>query len=194
MEEPNKEASSENLIKSLEEIYFDLRKNNPDRDEHWFLANTWLKRYGSGEEAKQKGTEWARFTAYKDTHEFAILEPPASIRGFALLMVNRELGDQQASYYESEFFQILEPVIASKKNHEFFDKYIERNPLTWQEIQVEDKSSYSLYWFFRSLELKQEYGEEPEGGWDELGIDIISFIDDIEEGEEYMGEEDEYGE
>jgi len=192
MEEINKEASSEDLIKLLEEIYFDLRKNNPDRDEHWFLANTWLKRYGSGEEAKQKGAEWARFAAYKDTHEFAILEPPTSIRGFALLMINRELGEQQARYYEKEFFQILEPVILSKKDHEFLNKYIERNPLTWQEIQVEDKSNYSLYWFFRSLELKQEYGEEIEGEWDEFGIDIID-VDDIEEGEEYMGEEEEYG-
>ncbi|UCH42961.1 MAG: hypothetical protein JSW16_09190 [Dehalococcoidales bacterium] len=192
MEELNKEASGEDLIKTLEESYFDLRKNNPGRDEHWFLANTWLKRYGSGEEVKQRGAEWTRFTAYKDTHEFAILEPPASIRGFALLMINRELGEQQASSYEKEFFQILEPVILSKKNQEFLDKYKKKNPLTWEEIQVEDESNYSLHWFFRSLELKQEYGEEIEGGWDEFGIDIIDVIDDMEEEGEYIVEE-EYG-
>jgi ABC-type nitrate/sulfonate/bicarbonate transport system substrate-binding protein len=82
--------AAENLIKAVQEAYFDLRKQSPDRDEHWYLANVWLKRYGSGAEAKEKGEEWAQFTAYKETHEFAILDSPQSIRGLALLLVARE--------------------------------------------------------------------------------------------------------
>ena len=129
MEDLDKKAPAENLIKSLEQTYSDLRKKHPDQDEHWYLANTWLTRYGSGEEAKQKGAEWATFTAYKDTCEFSILEPPESVRGLALFLVFKELGEPQAKYYESEFFQILEPVLKSKKSNVFFDEYKQKNPL-----------------------------------------------------------------
>jgi len=155
-------APAENLIKSLEQTYFDLRRKNPDRDEHWFLANTWVKRYGSTKQAKQKGAEWARFVAYKDTHQFSILEPPESIRGLALFLVYKELGEQQAIHYTSEFSQIMEPIIKSQESHVFLDKYKERNARTWRENQVQDNSPYSLYWFFKGLEFQQEHPEEAE--------------------------------
>jgi len=161
-EEVDKKTPAENLIKSLEQAYFDLRKKNPTRDEHWFLANTWSKRYGPTEQAKQKGAEWAKFVAYKDTHAFSILEPPKSIRGLALFLVYKELGEQQALYYNSEFSQIMEPITKSKESHVFLDKYKERNPRTWKENQAEDGSTYSLYWFLKGLELEQEHPEEAE--------------------------------
>ncbi len=184
MGELDKKAPAENLIKSVEQTYFDLRKRYPDQDEHWFLANAWLERYGSGEEAKQKGAEWARFTAYKDTCEFSILEPPESIRGLELFLVFRELGEQQAKYYENEFFQMMEPVLKSKKSNVFFDEYKQKNPLTWKENQAVDNSSYSLYWFFRGLELEQEQEERVEDVWGER--DIIDIITESEE--EELGE------
>ncbi len=182
MEDLDKKAPAESLIKSLEQAYFDLRKKHPDQDEHWYLANTWLTRYGSGEEAKQKGTEWARFTAYKDTHQFSISEPPKSIRGLALSLVYKELGEQQAKHYEIEFFQLMEPIIISKRGYVFFDEYKQRNPLTWKETQVKDESPYSLYWFFKGLELGQEGEGRPEDEWDD--IDIIDEIEKEEEEEQ----------
>lgn len=184
MEELDKEGHAENLVKSLEQIYFDLRENHPDQDEHWFLANTWLKRYGSTGEAKQKGAAWAKFVAYRDTHQFSILEPPESIRGLALSLVYKELGEEQASRYESEFFQIMEPIVKSKADGVFFDKYKQRNPLTWEEFQAEDKSNYSLYWFFRGLELEPERDEEIEEAWDEVGVDIIDKLEEEEKDED----------
>lgn len=191
MAELDKKAKAEALIKSLEETYFDLRKSNPERDEHWFLANTWLKRYGSTDEAKQKGAEWARFTAYRDTHQFAILEPPKSIRGLALLLVYKDFGEQQAKHYESELFQIMEPIIQSKKSRVFLDQYQQRNPLTWKEIQLDEEANYSLYWFFRGLEFEQEQDEMSEDEWG--NIDIIDKIleeEEKEEAEEEVEEEE----
>ena len=185
MEDLNKNAPAEKLIKSLEQTYFGLRKKHPDQDEHWFLANTWLERYGSGEEAKQKGAGWARFTAYKDTCEFSVLEPPKSIRALALFLVFREQGEQPAKYYESEFFQLIEPIVRSKASRVFLEEYQQRNPSTWKEVQVEDNSSYSLYWFFRGLELEQERDEKVEGEWGEGDI-----IDRLEEEERDIEEED----
>lgn len=178
MEEKDERMLAENLIKSLEKTYFDLRKKHPDKDEHWFLANTWLKKYGSGEEAKEKGAEWAKFTAYKETHQFSILEPPESIRGLALILVYTKLGEQQAKHYESEFSRIMDQTMKSRINHVFLDEYKKRNPLTWKEVQVVDNSSYSLYWFFKQLEFEQGRDEDI---LDER--DILDKILDEEKGE-----------
>ena len=161
-EEVEKKAPAENLIKSLEQTYFDLRKNHPDWDEHSFLANTWLKRYGSTEQAKQKGTELMTFISYKDTYQFAILDSPKSIRGLALFLVYKELGEELAIFYVSEFDLIMESIIKSKEQRTFLDKYKEKNPRTWKENQVENESPYSLYWFLKVLEFEQEHPEEAE--------------------------------
>ena len=77
-------------------------------------------------------------------------------------MVYKELGEQQVIYYQSEFAQIMEPIMKSIESHTFLDKYKERNPRTWEENQVEDNSPYSLYWFFKGLEFQQEHPEEAE--------------------------------
>jgi len=185
MNEPNNESSAENLIKSVEQKYLDLRREHPDQDEHWLLANTWLERYGSSEEAKEKGDEWARFTAYKDTCEFSVLEPPQSIRALALFLVFKEMGGEPARQYESEFFKLVEPVMRSKEKRAFIDEYKQKNPLAWKEVQVVDDSSYSLYWFFRGLELEQEHGEQVEDEWG--GDDIIDSL--IKQEEEESGED-----
>jgi hypothetical protein len=161
-EEVEKKAPAENLITSLESIYFDLKEKNPDRDEHWFLANTWLERYGSSKQSKQKGAEWTKFVAYKDTLQFSILEPPKSIRGLALFLVYMELGEEQALCYADEFSQLMEPVMESSGTSLFLDKYKQRNPRTWKENQVKDDSSQwsrMLYWLFRGLEPSKEAEE-----------------------------------
>jgi len=96
-EEVDKRAPAESLIRSLEKTYSSLRKRHPDQDEHWLLANTWLEKYGSTEESKQKGPDLTRFIAYKDTITFSVLEPPNSIRGLALFLVYKELGEELCS-------------------------------------------------------------------------------------------------
>jgi len=183
MEKPENKMPAEELIKLLEQTYSVLRQKHPDRDEHWLLANTWLEKYGSGEEAKEKGAEWARFTAYKETFEYAILEPPESIRALALILVFREKGEEEARQYESEFFRLMEPVVKSKENGVFTDEYRERNPLTWKELQVVDDSPYSLYWFFRGLELDQEHEYLEDEDYE---FDIIDLLSESEE-EEMLG-------
>lgn len=187
MEELGKDALAENLIKSVEETYADLRSRHPGKDEHWFLANTWLERYGSGHEAKEKGVEWARFSAYKETYDLAILEPPQSVRALALLIVCKELGEPQAKRYEAEFFKLMEPIIQSKNGRVFFDQYREKNPLTWEEIQTEGGDwTYSLFWFFRGLELEQAHDEVGD-----LESGEFDFLDQLEKQEEQDAEKNE---
>ncbi len=161
-EETDRKEPAQSLIQSLERTYYELAKNHPDRDEHWVLANTWLGRYGSTRQAKDKGPEWAKFVAYKDSHQFSILKPPRSIRGLALFLVYKELGEEPALDYAIEFSRIMEPIMRSRECHVFLDKYKERNPRTWQENQVEQESPYSLYWFLKGVEFGQEHPEESE--------------------------------
>jgi hypothetical protein len=185
MAELDEKTPAENLIKAVEETYSALCRQYPDKDEHWYLANTWLKRHGSGVEAKEKGEEWAQFTAYKETHEFAILDSPQSIRGLALLLVARELGETAAKPYESEFFKTIEPVVKAKQDRTFLKTYQEKNPLTWAETQQRDDSNYSLYWFFRGIELEQEQEGGPFDEWGE-----VDFLDQLEKQEQAAAEEE----
>ena len=150
----------ETLIATLETTYSQLRESNPDRDEHWLLANTWLTRYASSEQTKRKGIAWTKFVAYKDTLQFSVLETPKSIRGLALFLVYKELGEEQAISYGIEFSQLMEAVMKSRENHTFLDEYKKRNPRTWGENQAEDHSSYSLYSLFSGLLFEQEHPEE----------------------------------
>lgn len=144
------------LIALLETTYHQLQESNPDRDEHWLLANTWLTRYSSSKQAKQKGTSWAKFVAYKDTLQYSVLETPNSIRGLALFLIYKELGEEQVIPYATEFSQLVGAVMESRENHTFLDEYKKRNPRTWMESQVEDHSSYSLYSLFSGLLFEQE--------------------------------------
>jgi len=41
----------------------------------------------------------------------------------------------------------------------FLDKYKEKNPRTWEENQIEDNTSFSLYWFFKGLEFERDNPE-----------------------------------
>ena len=56
-----------------------------------------------------------KFIAYKDTLNFSILGPPQSIRGLALYLVYKELGEEYAFLYDSEFSQIyMEHIIKNQ--------------------------------------------------------------------------------
>jgi hypothetical protein len=52
--ENEKIEPAEQLSQSVENAYYELRLYNPGKDEHWFLANTWLSRYSKTKEAKKR--------------------------------------------------------------------------------------------------------------------------------------------
>jgi hypothetical protein len=153
------------IIESVEKTYSGLRRDHPDRDEHWLLANTWLERYGATREAKHKGPEVTRFIAYKETHQFSILEPPESIRALALFLVYKELG-AAAEPYGAEFARIMEPVLQVRADCCFFERYKQRNPRTVSECQAQPPGPFSLSSFLEGLERfdrDPEFRQEVEG-------------------------------
>lgn len=153
----------EELIQLLENNYSQLRHQNPDRDEHWLLANTWIARYGSSKQAKKEGLAWTNFVAYKDTLQFSILETPKSIRALALFLVYRELGENAVAPYAMEYAQLYDKIETCRSKHTYLEEYKKRNPRTWSENQVEDNSlPLSLYWLFRGIEFQDEHPEKAE--------------------------------
>lgn len=157
-----RKPSAQKLIRAVEEVYYDLRRSYSERDEHWLLANTWLRRYGSTKEVKRKGEAWARYAAYRDSLQFSILEMPKSVRAMALFMVARELGARESLYYASGFAALTEPIVSSKESGEFLDRYRERNPRTWRENQDEADTPYCLSRLWRDLERKEDRSEQAE--------------------------------
>jgi hypothetical protein len=156
------ELHPEELIQLLENIYTRLREQNPDQDEHWVLANTWVARYGSSKQAKKEGPAWIKFVAYKDTLQFSILEPPKSVRALALFLVYKELGEDSVAPYATEYASLYETIEAYRNKHIFLDEYKKRNPQTWSENLVRDDSPLSLYWLFRGMEFRDENPEKAE--------------------------------
>ena len=157
-------SKTEQVIKSIEGHYLKLKETNPGMDEHWFLANSWLQRYKSTQEAKKKGPGLMNFIAYKDTHQFSILDPPKSIRALALFIVYKELS-KEAEKYSLEFSEIMEPVIESQQNNTFLLIYKKKNPKTWKKAQKKEDPDFegaplNLYWFIRGLESQHEDPEE----------------------------------
>lgn len=148
--------NSQTLIKSIEDIYFDLKSKNPDKDDHWLLANVFLKRYGNRGEAKQKGPELMRYIAYKDTFQFSVLGSPKSIRAFVLFVIYKELGDKEAE--AKEFSELMNSVQRMQEEHRLIDEYRKRNPFTWNEIQAEKDSGsrYNLYGFLKAADELQD--------------------------------------
>jgi len=76
-------------------------------------------------------------------------------------------------------------VVKAKQDRAFLKAYQQKNPLTWMEIQQRDDSTYSLYWFFRGLELEQEQEGEPLDEWGE-----VDFLDQLEKQEQASAEEE----
>jgi hypothetical protein len=76
-------------------------------------------------------------------------------------------------------------VVKAKQDRTFLKTYREKNPLTWAETQQRDDSNYSLYWFFRGIELEQEQEGEPFDEWGE-----VDFLDQLEKQEQAAAEEE----
>ena len=157
-------SEAEEVIKSIEDHYLKLKETKPGMDEHSCLASIWLQRYKSTQEAKKKGLGAMNFIAYKDTHQFSILDSPKSVRALALFIVFKEL-PKEAEKYASEFSRIMEPVVESQQNNTFLLIYKKKNLKTWRKARKKNDPDFegaptNLYWFMRGLEYQHEHPEE----------------------------------
>ena len=151
------------MIRFLEWTYKDLKSKNPDKDEHWFLINTFLARYGNWEASRRKGPALMKFIAFKDTFQYSILDTPKSIRGLVLYLVYKELGEKEAQDDVVEYSQIMELSQDLQKEEGLINIYKRKNPFTWNEVSSEkDEYRLSRYGFLESADHLSKNPEELE--------------------------------
>ena len=134
-------SECEKIIQSVEKIYWQLKKDFPNMDEHWYLANTWLKRYGPTEAAKEKGKGLMNFLSYQDTSSFSILDSPKSIRALALFLLYKE-GFKEAKKYVYEFKKITQESRKYEENNTSFPIYKQKNPKTYAKAQIKNDPDF----------------------------------------------------
>lgn len=161
--------SKESLMDSFVQIYNDLKSKNPDKDEHWLLAHTWLTRYGDWEASKQKGPRLTRFIAYKETFQYSLLDSPKSINGLVLYLVYKELGEKEAESRAEEFGLLVNEIEDVLANGNLLDIYKVKNPFTWKEAEQEgDESMHGLLGFLKAADHLNKNPDEQERAVKEL--------------------------
>ncbi|MCK4524922.1 MAG: hypothetical protein KAU07_00595 [Candidatus Andersenbacteria bacterium] len=154
----------EQIIESVEKDYWQLKKDFPDMDEHWYLANTWIKRYEDTEAGKEKGRGSMNFISYQDTFSFSVLDSPKSIRAFAFFLLYKE-GFKKAEKYVYEFEDITQELGQYQKNNTLFPVYKQKNPKTYEKAQIENDPDFegapmNLYGYIKGLEYNYKNLEE----------------------------------
>lgn len=122
---------TEKILSVSKQIYDKVRMERPDEDEHFYLATTWLRRFFSDKRAYRHGNKLSDKElgnmSWTETMQFAILDPPGSIRALSLYMVYKECPREYLKYIK-EFNKLMEPVAETKKNGTFMDVYKQKNP------------------------------------------------------------------
>jgi hypothetical protein len=148
------EIQIQQTIENFENTYRALKATNPNKDEHWYLANAFLEFYKDNPELKEKGPTVMRFIAFKESHLFSILDPPKSARAFAIFLVGKF--NERLGKYVDEFQRLTAPVLKSQQEGAFFKFYKQKNPKTFMEAQnkegTESSGPFSLYYLIQGIE------------------------------------------
>jgi hypothetical protein len=149
------ELLAEDIIAANHMTYTKLRDERPGQDEHFYLANTLLRRFmvrleltggslpgmehGSmAQEDRRRAEEnQLNLIAWSETMRFSVLDPPNSIRALALYVVYKEL-PSQAHRYEEEFGRLTGPVYAMD-DEAFLELYGRKNPRTAERMGEDDE-------------------------------------------------------
>lgn len=128
----NTKVMGEEILATQVRMYHHFKQSNPHFEEHELLANVWLSRRKALELfAKQKtDDETLSLLAFTETHLFAVLDYPNSIRALALYMLYKERPDIVAKHPEfyAEFRELMEPVFRAQQNGTFQEWYKRKNP------------------------------------------------------------------
>lgn len=121
---------AENTLKANEDTYYILRKKFPNKREHDYLAMTYAARRRAGVIIYKDGIteEQISLLSYTETHQFAVLEPPNSIRALALYILYKERPDLITDEYRSEYAKLYTPILQAKEDGTFGDWYERTNP------------------------------------------------------------------
>ena len=104
---------AQNIIKANEDTYYHCKKSYPNKNEHDYLAMTYAARRRAGVAVfnDRINEEQISLLAYSETHQFAVLEPPKSIRALALYILYKERPNLITDSHRDEFSVLLDPIL-----------------------------------------------------------------------------------
>lgn len=120
------EAMGDEIINVQMHNYNRVIKALPDRDQHEWLAQTWLMRMKA--RGKDIGTEEMQFLAMTETMQFACLPYPKNIRALGLFFVYKEHPEiiREFEKFGAEYTQLMGPIINGEIDVE--EEYQKYNP------------------------------------------------------------------
>lgn len=121
---------AKNIIKANEDTYYYCRANNPGLNEHDYLAMTYAARRKAGVLVGNDSIteEQISILSYTETHQFAVLKPPDSIRALALYILYKEKPKLISKKLSSEYSKLVVPIFEAKEKGVFSDWYERTNP------------------------------------------------------------------
>ena len=107
---------AKNIIKANEDTYYYFRSKNTGKNEHDYLAMTYAARRRAGVLLGNDSINEDQISilSYTETHQFAVLSPPNSIKALSLYILYKERPDLISEKHRDEFSKFMEPILASK--------------------------------------------------------------------------------
>ena len=126
----NPQILAEEIIRANERTYDLLRKKYPGRNEHDYLALTYLSRRDAHRAIGMDSIseEELSVISYTETRTFAVLPSPQSIRALALYILFKERADLISDSHKTEFTELMEPVFRAEQEKLFEEWYARTNP------------------------------------------------------------------
>lgn len=163
-------SRAKKIIDPITIDFYNLKLLYPDMDEHWYLANTWLRRYEKYSKkdfkyyvlpnatiADIRISEPSRLLSfsYIESYQFSILKSPESIGAFSYYILYKEapkLSIIFADYYK----KLTKQICQLKEESNFFPAYKEKNKKTYESFTSNSECDNHLRSFFLSLELEDK--------------------------------------
>lgn len=122
---------TDKILSVCKQVYHIVRQECPDEDEHFYLATTWFRKHFRDKRPYRQGEELSEAelgeVSWTETMQFAILEPPDSIRAMSLYIVHKECPREYLKYV-NEYNRLMKPVKAAGDHEGFMEVYRLRNP------------------------------------------------------------------
>ena len=163
-------SRAKKIIDPITLDFYNIKILYPDMDEHWYLANTWLRRYEKHSKkdfkyyvlpnatiADVRITEPTRLLSfsYIESYQFSILKSPESIGAFSYYLLYKE-APKLSKLFAEPYKKLTESIFRLKEEKKFFSLYKEKNLRTYESFISNPECESHLKSFFLTIELEDK--------------------------------------
>ncbi|OGU62846.1 MAG: hypothetical protein A2V66_07335 [Ignavibacteria bacterium RBG_13_36_8] len=163
-------ARAKKIINPITIDFYNLKTLYPEKDEHWYLANTWLRRYEKHSKkdfkyyvlpnaniADIRISEPSRLLSfsYIESYQFSILKSPESIGAFSYYILYKE-APKLSIIFSEHYKKLTVQIFKLKEEKNFITVYKEKNKKTYEYFISDPECESNLKSFFLSLEMEDK--------------------------------------